>query len=346
MTTLLSIIGALLVLSVLVFVHELGHFGVGRLLKFDIMEFAIGMGPALIKKEKNGVTYALRAFPIGGMCRFYGEDEDAKESNDGRVPFNAQKWWKRFLVVVAGPVMNILSAILIAIIALCAYGDFMPTIAEPPVAGTPAYEAGVREGDVIVAVDGDTVSFYNEVFTLIDGADSSAAVLTVDRGGERMDLTVRDFYNQEKGGNLMGITVTSSRMHFGFFESVGRSFAYVWELFREMLSFLGSIFTQGISSDDVAGPVGTIKIIGDAVRLGFEIVLRLSVILSINLAIMNLLPLPALDGGRLAFIAVEAVRGKPVPPNKEAIVHFVGLILLFALVIFLTYNDIAKLIGG
>lgn len=342
--TFLSILAALLVLSVFVVVHELGHFVAGRLLGFTVLEFAVGMGPAILKKEKNGITYSLRAFPIGGMCRFYGEDEEAK---DGRS-FASHPVWKRIIVVAAGPVMNILTAILFAVVSLMSYGVYVdvPTVQELSSETAPAAVAGIEPGDVLYAINGDVIESYEETSELILGASGAEMTITVQRDGELVDLIVRDFYNEAEGRNLIGITYGYGRERYGLFQAVGASFRYVWDIFVEMARFIGSIFTQGVQAGDVVGPVGTVTIIGQAVRTGFETVLYLAVLISVNLAFMNLLPLPALDGGWLAFLIIEAIRRKPVPPEKEGMVHFAGLVLLMLLMVYLTVSDVRGLVNG
>ena len=170
--------------------------------------------------------------------------------------------------------------------------------------------------------------------------------ITVQRDGELIDLIVRDFYNEAEGRNLIGITYGYGRERYGLFQAVGASFRYVWDIFVEMARFIGSIFTQGVQEGDVVGPVGTVTIIGQAVRTGFETVLYLAVLISVNLAFMNLLPLPALDGGRLVFLIIEAIRRKPVPPEKEGMVHFAGLVLLMLLMVYLTVSDVRGLVNG
>lgn len=342
MATVLSIIAALLLLCILILVHELGHFGVGKLLHFEILEFSIGMGPKILKKEKNGILYSLRAFPIGGMCQFYGEDEEIRDG----LSFNAQKVWKRFLVIVAGPAMNILFALLLAVITLVSFGDYVPQVHQAPLQGTPAYAAGIQQGDIIYAINGDKIDFYNQTVASIRAMKGDSAVVTVEREGRRVNLEVADFYNQEMGYNYLGVSIAAVRKKFGFFEAVGHSFAFIGSIIREMFVFLGSIFTAGIQSGDVVGPVGTISYIGQAIRMGLEMVFRMAILLCVNLGIMNLLPIPGLDGGRLVFLVIEGIRGKALPPEREGIVHFIGFALMMALVVVLTYQDIVMLIRG
>ncbi len=339
----LSILAALLLLSIFVTVHEYGHYKAGRLLGFGIVEFAIGMGPKLWGKEKNGILYAIRAFPIGGMCRFYGEDEEIK---DGKS-FNAQKAWKRFLVILAGPFMNIVFALVFAIVALTAYGDYRAAVAEVTDTSSPAYLAGVQPGDVLYAINGKEIasSSTQDAVNKIVAVEGNEAVLTVGRGEEMLDLKLENIYNEEAGRNLIGITIGLVRVPYTFAEAITGSFAYVGSIIQEMVGFFRSIFTTGVQLDDVAGPLGVISVIGTAVRVGLEMVLRLSVMLSVNLAFINLLPIPGLDGSRLAFLTLEGIRRKPVPERVEGTIHLIGMILLFGLIILLTFNDIKRMLG-
>ena len=342
MTTALSILAALLLLSLLVTIHELGHYTAGRLLGFKIVEFSVGMGPVLLKKTRDGIQYSLRALPIGGMCRFYGEDEAAADCRS----FNAQAIWKRVVVVLSGPVMNLLFALLCALFTLSLFGDYMPAVYEVSGTDTPAYAAGLRVGDVITKIDGKRVTFYSQTVDMIQAVKGSDTTLTVIRNAGEVELAVHNLYNAEAGKNLLGVTISPERVRFDAAGTLTHSFSYITATFKDSLSFFGRLFQGNISSGEVAGPVGIIAYISEAVRSSAETVLRFAVLISASLGIMNLLPLPALDGGRLLFMIIEAVRGKAIPAEKEGIIHFVGLILLFGLIIFLTYNDITNLIRG
>lgn len=337
--TLLSIVGALLVLTVLVFVHELGHFYAGKKLGFRIDEFAIGMGPVVCSKEKNGTRFAIRALPIGGLCAFHGEDEGVSDPEC----FNAQPVWKRMIVVLAGPFMNILLAVVLAVIILMTYGEYMPMINDFTAENTPAEAAGIQVGDIITEIDGKRITYYAECTDYIRQADHAGIEVTVRRGGSDVTLTARDIYDPESGSNRLGIYISPERLRYGLLEAATNSVRYTCYIVKEMFKVLGGLFTGSVTSDDVAGPVGTISIIGQAVRAGFEVVLRLGVLISINLGIMNILPIPALDGGRFLFMVIEAVRGKPIPPEKEGMIHMAGLVLLFSLMILLTVMDVRKL---
>lgn len=341
MTTALSILAALLIMSLLVMIHELGHFLAGRALGFSILEFAIGMGPVLWKKTKNGIQYSVRALPIGGMCRFNGEDEKISDNRS----FYLEKVWKRIIVVLSGPAMNLLLAFITAIVTLAAFGDVMPQVYEVN-ADSAAYTAGMQQGDFIVAVDGKRIMYYNQTIDLIQSANREGFDVTVVRDGAEKALHFTNAYDEQAGKTVLGITINGDHMKFPLGETVTRSASYIVSTLTETFKFFGNLFQGNISSKDVSGPVGIVAYISEAVRSSGETVLRLAVLISASLGIMNLLPIPALDGGRLLFMVVEVIRGKAVPPEKEGMVHFVGLILLFGLIIFLTYNDIVNLIRG
>lgn len=345
MTNLLSILGALLLLTVFVAVHELGHYLAGRLLGFGILEYAIGMGPVVLKKVKHGIQYSLRALPLGGMCRFYGEDEDVPAGANAMIPFNAQKLWKRAAVVASGPVMNVLLAVAFAAASLGVFGDFVAEVQEFSYENSPARQAGMEVGDMIYAVEGERLLSYGEAVPAIRAADSGQMEVVVLREGKKVRLTLRDIYDAEAGYNRIGVNIGPARRTYGLLEAAGDSFVYVFAVVREMVQALGRMVTTGVREGDVMGPVGTITVMSEFVRYGWETMLRMALLVSANLGILNILPIPGLDGGRLAFMAVEGLRGKPLPPEKEGMVHFIGLALLFGLVILLTVKDIQGLLG-
>ncbi len=341
MTVVISIIVALLILTVIVVVHELGHYGVGRLCKIKILEFAVGFGPKLVKWVRKGIQYSIRALPLGGFVQFYGEDED----KDDKEAFNNQPVGRRFLTVLAGPLMNIIFALLLTVVILMAYGDYVPAIGELR-DGSPAQEAGLEVGDIVTSINGVNVDFVAELTGALEKNDVTQNMqITVERDGEALDFSI-PYEQQEDGSYLVGITFAQTRMHFGFFEAIGLSFKWIYLMISEMLSALAGLIFAGRGAQDVAGIVGIVSIIGEAMRYGFETILRISVLLSINLGIVNLLPLPALDGGRLVFLAYEGISRRPVPRKVEGYIHFAGMVVLFGLMILITWQDIARLIGA
>lgn len=337
----------ILVLCLFVFVHELGHYTSGRLLGFKITEFAVGFGPVILKHEskKNGIKYSLRAFPLGGMCRFYGEDEGAPDGRDAEGVFTRQAPWKRLIVMASGALMNIVLAVVLAAASLMIFGDIVAGV-DSVEAGSPAQKAGMQSGDMILAVDGKRLMYASQVYDAISGANSESAVITVEREGKKQDLTLKNIYDSELEKNYIGISPVYMRKSYGFFEAIGGSFSFTSAVIGETLGGLGKMVTQGVQPGDLGGPVQVVEILSQAVRLGAETLMRISVFITVSLGILNILPLPALDGGRMVFVLVEWIRGKPVPPEKEGMVHLIGMILLLALVVYLTFSDIRMLIGG
>ena len=342
--TVVRIIEALLLLSVLVMIHELGHYTAGRLLGFTILEYAIGMGPKLVGFKRNGIEYNLRALPLGGMCRFYGEDDGVADERC----FNAQKAWKRFIVILAGPLMNFLLAFLIAVALLLGWGvaDTTKVVVQSVGENSPASAAGIQIGDTFVSVDGTAVESMESLTDSVRGADPSRMEVVVLRDGQEQKFVLSNLYNAEADANLMGVTISYGTKRVGLGYAIREGAAYCWEMAGLVFKSLGMLFTGEAGLKDMAGPVGIIQILGEATKSGWYYVLNLCVMLSVNLGIVNLFPIPALDGGRLFFILIEWVRGKPIPPEKEGMVHLIGFGLLLIFVVVVTFNDVLRLIRG
>lgn len=322
----------------MIVIHELGHYSVGRKLGFKIEKFFIGFGPKIYAKVKNGIEYSLRAFPIGGAVLFYGEDEGAKDT----LSFNSQKAWKRFLVIIAGPIMNLMLGIILAVMTLSIYGDFTPVISTIE-AGTPAAQADLQVGDEIIAIDNQNIDFYTEALTTLQSHSSDSITLTVKRDDEYINTTVNYYYDEEAEKDRIGVIIGQERRTFSLSESILLSFKWIFYLVSQMLGVLWGLITGAVSTSSVVGPVGTISYIGEAVRTGFESILRLGCLITVNLGVFNILPLPALDGGRLVFIGLEWLRGKPISREKEGAVHFIGFVLLMLLMVVFTYKDIVRI---
>lgn len=322
----------------MVIVHELGHFLVGRKLGFKIEKFFIGFGPKLYSKEKDGIEYSFRAFPVGGAVMFYGEDEDEKDA----LSFNSQKAWKRFLVIIAGPIMNLLLGFLIAIMTLSFYGDYTPIISTVE-AGTPAAYANLMPGDQLISIDNTNVDFYVEALTMLQSHQNDKVSLTVKRNGEYIKSDINFYYDDQYDKYRIGIVLGAEKRTFSLYEALILSFKWIYFLVSQMLITFWGLITGAVSSSNLMGPVGTISYIGEAVRTGFESILRLACLITVNLGVFNILPLPALDGGRLVFIVLEWLRGKPISREKEGTVHLIGFVLLMALMVVFTYKDIMRL---
>ena len=359
---------ALLILAVMITVHELGHYTAGRLLGFKILDFSVGFGPAILKrKSKKGIVYALRAIPLGGACRFYGEEDDPKELEGAgdAIPFNSQKPWKRLIVIFAGPLMNFVFAYLLAVVMMMCYGNqrfvtypngdnavVITDLAE----GGRAQDCGVEINDVIISVGGSDISGEPHTFDekadiiskAIDEASPEGVTLTVLRGGEQLDILVTNIYNESEQKNLLGIVMGNMVEYVpeGFFRSFGSGFELLGNIVKVTVGALVNGVKNGFNQNDVSGIVGTVAITMRMASLGFYYVLYVTIIISMSLGIMNLLPLLPLDGGHLLFDFIEMVFGKPVPRKIQNVLSLIGFGLLIMLMIYATYSDIRGLFNG
>lgn len=360
MEKILYVIVAIALLLVMITIHEFGHYTSGKLLKFKINEFSVGMGPKLFqKKRKNSdEVFSLRLIPLGGYCAFEGEDEEGTTADS----FNAQKPWKRLIVLFSGAFFNFISAVLIAIIAFSCFGEYMLQISSVQ-DYSPNYNNGTfQDGDIVLSIDDSPIYLVSDFSSLIANAestmtvivfrpyDNSTPVTTTREGvqGERVTLTVQKrAYTVEADGveeDYIGWGVTVSygekRVKTGFFSSIGRSFGYCFEVGTVVLKTLGGLINGSVSLDQVSGPISTIEVTSEVVATGFTNVLYLITLISVNLAVFNLLPIPALDGCRMVFVIIEWIFKKPVNRKVEGIINLVGILLLFAFVIII---DLLKL---
>lgn len=340
LTNLLYIIAAILLLCVLIVVHELGHFIAGRLCGIGVVEFSVGFGPKLIGWHRKDTDYSIRAIPLGGFCKFVGEDEDNTAPN----AMNNMPVWKRFLTVAAGPAMNVLFAYLAAVVMLCLfYGTVAPSV-DTIVEGMPAYEAQLQQGDVITAANGSEISYDTEGTNVLrEIIQSSESVdLTVQRGDETLNLSlVPNLVTDEATGETVKqIGVTFKFINYNLATAIPGAGRLLKDMSTMMLDFLKNLIFHGEGAEDMAGPVGTVAVVSQYLALDPSQLVYFAVVISLNLGIMNLIPFPGLDGSRLVFLAVEAIRRKPVPPEKEGMVHAIGLVLLLALSVVLLWHDI------
>ncbi len=343
--TILCILAALIMIGIIIMVHELGHFSTGRWLRFKIDEFAVGFGPKIVKwkSKKYETLYSIRPFPIGGFTRYHGEDKEAVDEDS----FSKKPIWKRAVTIFAGPAFNIIFAFVLAVIFLTAFGEDIPKITTV-YAGTPAYEAGLKQGDLITSVNGEHIDFQMEGVVAFDSLikkDAASVKLGVLRQGQELSFDVPFYFDQKAKRMLIGIG-WSERAHYSFFEAIGMSFKWIIYIIKQTFVSLGGMITGQVPVSDVMGPVGIISTAAQVFQSGFESVMKFATLISVSLGIMNILPLPALDGGRLVFLGIEKIRRKPLPPEKEGYIHLAGFILLIGLIILLTYQDIARLITG
>lgn len=345
----MNIILIIIIFGIIVFFHEFGHFIVAKINKITVMEFSVGMGPALFSKQKNGTKYSLRLLPLGGYCLMMGEDEDVDDENS----FSNKPLWVRAMVVAAGPIFNFILAFVFSI-ALVHFAGCDPCKLANVMEGSAAYEAGIEKGDTVTAIDGDRVYNYRELLLFMSmKTDASPIELDMIRENGEKYTTVVTPKKNEAGEYKIGVEG-------GYMESpnlmsdikyAGLELRY-WV--KATVTSLKWIVTGKVKSDQIMGPVGVGGAFNDVIEEVKEesdtfgetvanILLNMvnwCILLSVNLGVMNLLPIPALDGGRLLFLLVEAIRRKKIPQEKEAIVNMIGFALLIILMVVVFFNDI------
>ncbi|TAL17625.1 RIP metalloprotease RseP [bacterium] len=352
MTTIISFV---ILLGVLIFVHELGHFAVAKLIGVKVLRFSLGFGPILLRYQKGETEYAISAFPLGGYVKFHGGDltGEVEDDEDKERAFPSRPVWERMLTVVAGPLMNIILAVfLFSAIALQGTQARMATVGDVS-EGLPAKEAGIMAGDKVVAVDGKEVSTWDEMAMAIYNSRGNELQIAVQRGAERMTFKVTPKMVAEGAEKeprpVVGIKwsgeVVPRNDGVSLLRAPVEGVKQTWEYSVMTLEVVGKLVTGRGSRDDVGGPVAIAGLAGDAMRAGIMAFVYLMAVLSVNLGVLNLLPMPILDGGVLVFFLIEAVRGKPVSERTREIAQQVGFVVLVMLMIFLVYNDVARLIG-
>lgn len=338
-----NIIAAIIAFSVMIMVHELGHFLVAKRVGVTVYAFAIGFGPRVVGFRRGETLYAVNLLPFGGYVRMAGEDLD--DTGDGGS-FRHKSVWQRMAVVAAGPAMNLLLAVLLLAATALVVG--VPVGVSNRVgqlmSGWPAEAAGLRPGDAIVAINGETMDSGQEVIDTIHRHPESDLRLTVERDGARFEMTVRSRLDPRQNIGLIGFRPEAVRERMGPARALGWALSTLVETVRIIfITLVGLVREGGKMLDQLAGPVGAVRFLGEAGAAGAEIFIYTASALSIMIGVFNLLPLPALDGGRLLFLAVEAVRRRPVDPRREGYIHLVGFALLILLLVTLTVRDIGKL---
>ncbi len=341
----MSIVLALIIIAILILVHELGHFVAARRVGIPVHEFSLGFGYKLLSTKKGETEYSLRLIPLGGFVRMAGEEPGDTDNPDG---FNKRTPWEKMQVSFAGPFMNFVLAALIFIYIFAVIGVPQAIVGDV-IKDKPAYHAGLKSGDKILAVNDQKVSSWNQfVETIQKNPAGKELQLTISRNQNSQVLSMTPVRNESNGQTIIGV-YPSSKVTFerqGIVTAVKLGFTQTYQMTVLMISGLGMLFTGAVTSADLAGPVGITNMVGEAARSGVVNLLSFSAFLSINLGILNLLPIPALDGSRIVFAIVEAVRRKPMNPEREGFVHWVGFLFLMSLILFVTYNDIVKLIKG
>lgn len=354
-----SIIFGLIILGLIIVFHEFGHFIVAKKNGVGVVEFAVGMGPLVWSKVKNGTRYALRAIPIGGACMMLGDDNGIPDpeiiaTKNDEASFQSKSVWVRIAVIFAGPFFNFVLAFVLSVIVLGIAGVDKPILVGV-LEGLPAENAGLMPGDQITKINNSIihtsrdVSLYMEEY--VPGTELN---ITVKRDGQKQTYCIIPEWSDEYGKYMIGISWSYARNKTGVLETMGYSLNEVVYWIKLTFKSLGMLFTGGASVNDFTGPVGMVDIVDETVEASkqdgplyiFLNLANLCILLSANIGVMNLLPIPALDGGRLLFLIIEAFRGKPIDKTKEGFVHIAGVLVLLLLMVFVLFNDLRKMIFG
>lgn len=355
-----TIIFFLLIMGVIIISHEFGHFLIAKRNGIHVVEFAVGFGPKLVGFTKGDTEYTLRLLPLGGSCRFEGVDmtpEEMEELNknggaenglsDGA--FQKAPVWARIGTTLAGPFFNFIIGMIFALVVVSNTYSVIPVV-QSVTEGGGCDVAGIKEGDLITKVGGHKVFLYNDMLLQSVLSDGATVEFEYERDGQIYKALVTPEYSEEAGRYLFGLTGGEYIKPEGL-ENIKYSYYEMRYAVASTYRALAGLFTGKTSKDDVSGPLGVAEVVNTTYEntkeygAGTVVVnmVYLAMLLSVNLGIINLLPLPALDGGRLVFLIIELVRGKPVPPEKEGIVHVAGMVLLLVLAVLVFFNDIMKL---
>lgn len=363
------IVPFVLVLSLLVFVHEMGHYLVGRWSGIRVTAFSLGFGPELIGvTDRHGTRWKLSAIPLGGYVKFYGDEDAASMPDAGSVAqmsdaeraqtLAGAKLWKRAATVAAGPIANFILAIAIFAVMFAVYGKMVsdPVVAEVK-ADSAAAVAGVQVGDRLVALDGSKVATFDDVRRYVSIRPETQIVVTVERNGQDLDLPmvpkrseIKDQFGNKVELGLIGIVTNEALGNFrlqtytpteALVEGVRETGNIITGTFR----YIGNLVTGRMKADQLGGPVRVAQASGQMATLGFAAVVQLAAVLSVSIGLLNLMPVPVLDGGHLVFYAIEAIRGRPLGAGAQEVAFRIGLAMVLSLMVFATFNDITSLIG-
>ncbi len=349
MDIIINLLVFILVLGIIVLVHEFGHFIFAKMNGVYVYEFALGMGPRICGFKGKETEYNIRAIPIGGFCQLAGEDLDSDDSNN--VPkerrLQSKKAWQRFLIMAFGPLNNfILAIILLFFIALIWGGTTMNPVITSIEGDSVSAKAGLEKGDTILKINGHKITTSDDIslYLAIANPEKKNTIEVKKSNGDKETYQIKPKKVEKKGKTsyVYGIGIKQKRTH-----GLGNSFAYTYKktksIFKQMWVTVSTLVTGGIKLSQLSGPVGIYSIVGEQRSGGVANVIYLIAFLSINVGFINLLPIPAFDGGHILFILIELIKGSPVKPEIENKIHTIFLILLMLLMIVITFNDILRL---
>ena len=346
----------LLVLSVLIFVHELGHFLVARFFGIRVLKFSIGFGPRVWGRIKNGTDYCISAFPLGGFVKMLGEDkEDEVNAEEMKYSFSNKPLWQKALVVAAGPMSNLLFAWIIFFFIYMAYGNpvILPIIGEVQ-KESPAEMAGIKAGDQITSVNGREIHSWDEVSKTIKSTKGGEVQLLIQRGEERIEMLVtpgikkiKNIFGEEVATPIIGVTASGNLKieRLDPFSAFGSAFLRTYELIFLTIKGIIKLIERVVPLSSLGGPIMIAQMAGQQAELGVLNLFFFMALLSINLGILNFLPIPILDGGHLVIFGIEGLIRRPLSGKQLEVLNKTGMVLLGALMLFVFYNDIMRIIN-
>lgn len=336
MTAIITILCVIIIFGLIIFIHELGHFLTAKMFGVKVHEFALGMGPKLFGKQKGDTLYSVRLIPMGGYVKMEGEDADSQDP----AAFSNKKPWQRFVILFAGAFMNLVLG-LVLLVVLNAASPRLPIIPKMEVAavqqGMGAEQAGILAGDKMVAIDGNRVHTQLDLNLALDGKDT--VTVTLERDGEKKTVPVT--LTEVDGIRRLGIIQNVEDKNFG--NVISYSFYETFSIIKLTYQSFFGMFNGSVGVDQMSGPVGIVTEISNAAKTGFFDVMFLALLISLNLGVVNLFPLPALDGGRIVFVLWEMLTKKKLKPEQEGLIHFIGFVILILFMLYITKNDIVKL---
>ncbi len=351
----ISIITVLLVLGGLIFFHELGHYLMARAFGMGVSTFSLGFGPKLWSRTIGKTEYCLSAVPLGGYCALVGEEsgEDLPQGFTRDEYFSDRPAWQRLLVVLAGPIANILLAWILCIGLAYGYGQaqLIPSIGTVQ-ENSPAAAAGLKSGDIILSVDGQDIDDWVVMAKAINDSAGKPMQLSVDRAGTIQNFTLtaksatrKTIFGEDQETWVIGVKASGETAHIdiGFFDSIGAGAERTWTMLELTWTGFVKLFQRVVPLDQVGGPIMIVQIVGQQASEGLANVLSIAALISINLGILNLLPIPMLDGGHIVFFLLEMVFRRPLPARVREISGQVGFFLLIGLMVLATFNDIMRL---
>ena len=341
----LTFIASVFVFGLLIIFHEFGHFIVAKTVGIKVTEFSLGFGPKLLTVPRGETTYNLRLVPLGGFVNMAGMDPNEEtDENDIDRGFNKKSVWQRIAVIFAGPLMNFFLAVLLFAVIFMFQGQPVPS------SGTgigdvmpdyPAAIAGLAAGDKILSIDGITVDNWNDMVAIINERPEKDIAVVVLRDGSELPVEMKTIRGED-GLGKMGIYPAEEYVKIGFLQSISLGLQWTVTFTAVIMEFISKMIFGQVPAE-LGGPVRIVNEIGVAAQLGFLMLLKLAAILSLNLGLFNLFPIPALDGSRILFLLWEKIRRRPFDPVKENFIHLVGFGLLLMLMLIITYNDILQI---